>query len=51
MSELQAELRNRGIEVPFRGIRDYDPEMFAQDLEWVREVLSNNASSVHPSDI
>jgi predicted secreted protein len=42
MRELQTELRKRSIEIPFRGIRDSDPEMFAEDIEWVREVLSKS---------
>jgi len=42
MRELQTELRKRCIEIPFKGIRDYDPEMFAEDIEWVREVLSKS---------
>jgi len=40
MKELQAELHKRCIEIPFKGIRDYDPEMFAKDIEWVRKAFS-----------
>lgn len=40
MKELQDEFRKRRIEVPFKGIRDSEPEMFAQDIEWVREIFS-----------
>ena len=40
MKELQCELQNRCIEIPFKGIRDSDPEMFAQDIEWVRNIFS-----------
>ena len=39
MRELQDELQRRGIVAPFRGIRDYDPEMLAQDLEWLKGVF------------
>jgi predicted secreted protein len=42
MRELQDELRKRGIEIPFKGIRDYDPKMFAQDIEWVCRTFSKS---------
>jgi len=45
MQELQGELLNRRIEIPFKGIRDSDPEMLARDIEWVREVFSIKAAS------
>lgn len=40
MRELQAELRKRGIEVPFKGMRDHDSTLLAEDLEWLEGVLS-----------
>ena len=40
MKELQGELNKRCIEIPFKGIRDSDPELFAQDIEWVRKNFS-----------
>lgn len=40
IKELHGELRKRRIEIPFKGIRDSDPEMLAQDLEWLREIFS-----------
>jgi predicted secreted protein len=40
MRELHAELRRRGIEIPFRGIRDHDPRMLMEDLEWLRRRFS-----------
>ena len=40
MRELQGELRNRGIEIPFRGVCDYDSGMLAQDIEWLEKVFS-----------
>ena len=40
MRELQGELQKRCIEIPFKGIRDSDPELFAQDIEWVRNIFS-----------
>ncbi|MBN1378879.1 MAG: hypothetical protein JXA04_06555 [Gammaproteobacteria bacterium] len=48
MKELQNELRQRGVEIPFRGIRDYNSKMFAQDIEWLRELFSNRLNLVHP---
>ena len=36
---LQAELRNRNLEVIFKGIRDHDPELLKQDLQWLRELF------------
>jgi len=47
MQELQGELRKRSIEVPFRGIRDYDAEMFAKDIEWVRRCFSEYGRRGH----
>jgi predicted secreted protein len=43
MRELQAELRERNLEVPFRGIRDGDPDMMAEDLRWLEEAFSKKA--------
>jgi predicted secreted protein len=40
MRELQGELRNRGIEIPFRGVCDYNSGMLAQDIEWLEKVFS-----------
>lgn len=40
MMELQAEFRKRNLAATFRGIRDHDPELMAQDLQWFRDVLS-----------
>lgn len=40
MQELQRELRLRGIDVPFRGVRDASPEMLAEDLQWFRDLLT-----------
>jgi len=39
MLELDAELRRRGLTIPFRGMRDDDPVLLADDLEWLRRVL------------
>jgi len=46
MRELQDELCTRHIEIPFKGVRDYDPKMFAQDIGWVRKIFSENAASI-----
>lgn len=40
MRELQAELRRRGLEIPFRAMRDADAGLLAEDLRWLRGVLS-----------
>ena len=40
MRELQDELRQRNIDVPFRGIRDDDPGMLAADITWLEGVFS-----------
>jgi predicted secreted protein len=40
MQELEAELRRRSIEIPFRGMRDHDPALLAEDLQWLSPVLS-----------
>jgi predicted secreted protein len=40
MQELQAELRKRGLEIPFRGLRDADAEQLKQDLDWLRVVFA-----------
>lgn len=40
MKALEAELRKRNIEIPFRGIRESNPEMLVQDLAWLENLLS-----------
>lgn len=37
MRALQAELRDRNVEASFNGMRDSDPELLGQDLQWLRE--------------
>ncbi|MDP1901052.1 MAG: hypothetical protein Q8K96_11440 [Rubrivivax sp.] len=37
MRELQSELRRRGLEMPFRGLRDSDPALLADDLQWLAQ--------------
>jgi predicted secreted protein len=37
MQELAAELQSRGLEVPFRGIRESRRETFEADLAWLAE--------------
>lgn len=39
MKELQAALRARGLDVPFRGMRDDDPALHALDLAWLRALF------------
>ena len=40
MQELAAELRSRGLNVPFRGIRESRPDAFEADLHWLSERLT-----------
>jgi hypothetical protein len=40
MRELQDELRKRNIDLPFRGIRDSDSGMMAEDIKWLEGVFS-----------
>jgi predicted secreted protein len=40
MKELQTELDRRNLKVTFKGVRDHDPELLAQDLTWFRELLA-----------
>jgi predicted secreted protein len=44
MQELQDELCQRNLDVPFRGIRDGDPGMMAADIEWLEGVFSKRAA-------
>lgn len=37
---LHAELRRRGHDAPFRGMRDHDPRELADDLAWLRQLLA-----------
>jgi hypothetical protein len=45
MLELQAELRRRGLEIPFRGIRDSDAAAWTQDLQWLQQTLAGTATT------
>jgi predicted secreted protein len=40
MRELQDELQKGNIDLPFRGIRDSDWGMMAEDIEWLEGVFS-----------
>ncbi len=42
MRELQREFRARNIDVPFRGIRDADAALEAEDLEWLRRLFAED---------
>jgi predicted secreted protein len=44
MRELQDELHQRKLDVPFRGIRDDDPDMMAEDIKWLDGVFSKRAA-------
>ena len=39
MIELHALLASRDLAIPFRGIRESDPEAFAADLAWIENTL------------
>lgn len=39
IQELQGELGRRGLTPPFRGIRDAAPELLAEDLLWLRQLI------------
>jgi predicted secreted protein len=39
MKELQSELRTRNVETLFKGMRDSEPELLEQDLQWLRKVF------------
>jgi predicted secreted protein len=45
MQELQKELRSRSVEIPFRGIRDSNAKILAEDIEWVRNTFSGSRQS------
>lgn len=34
MKELQAEFKKRNLDATFKAMRDHDPELLAQDLQW-----------------
>jgi predicted secreted protein len=40
MQALAQELAQRGCQIPFRGIRDADPNLLEQDLRWLQGRLS-----------
>ena len=44
MRALQTELRARKLTVRFRGIRDHDPVLLEQDLQWFRGLLEQPSS-------
>lgn len=43
MRALQAELRRRGLEIPFRGLRDAEPAALVQDLAWLEALARRPA--------
>ena len=42
MLALEKALEKRGLNIPFRGMRDADPQLLADDLEWLARTLSRN---------
>ncbi len=41
---LQGVLRRRGLAIPFRGLRDADPALLAEDLDWLRALLDGQGA-------
>lgn len=39
MKALQAEFQERNLDARLKGMRDHDPELLEQDLQWFRDVL------------
>ncbi|MCP5277642.1 MAG: hypothetical protein H6935_04685 [Thiobacillus sp.] len=50
MQELHAELRKRGLQTPFRGMRDASPELLAEDLRWLRSLFTASFDSAWPHE-
>ncbi len=44
MKELFDELNNRHIDVPFKGIRDFNSKLLSEDIEWVRTTFTRNVT-------
>jgi len=42
MEELHREISKRNIKIPFRGIRDSDPEKLMEDINWLNRLLSES---------
>ena len=40
MQELERELKGRALAVPFRGIRDHDAKLLGDDMQWLKQKLS-----------
>lgn len=45
MLALAESLANRGVRLPFRPLRDAEPERLAEDLAWVTQVFRESVSS------
>ncbi|HEY6073986.1 MAG TPA: hypothetical protein VIV15_11485 [Anaerolineales bacterium] len=41
MQQLSLALRERHMDIPFHGIRDVDPDLEQEDLEWLRATLQS----------
>ncbi len=39
ITELRDELQQRNIQIPFRGIRDFDATLMAEDLGWLNQLF------------
>jgi predicted secreted protein len=42
IQEFHAELRKRNLDIPFRGVRDYDPTLLAEDHAWLEALLASS---------
>jgi predicted secreted protein len=45
MNELFDEFQKRNINLPFRGVSDYDSKLFSKDIEWIHRKFSNRTVS------
>lgn len=41
MKELRREFDRRGWTIPFKGLRDHDPKLLAQDIAWVCQLFES----------
>ncbi len=44
IAELRNELHKRNIQVPMRGIRDFDAGLMAEDMQWLEQLFAGNST-------
>ena len=44
MQELERALRERNLQIPFRGIQDAEPDRLREDLQWLKDRLEGTPS-------